>query len=121
MTADRILNLIKELQERNVNGLDYKLFLEQQIHTSIRSLVAERDALRSKVKEHEALRAGDGALITELKTGLETLRNQEPFGWIMAESLDDFKRGNIVEVSRGRETSDDVALYLAAGAKEKQG
>ena len=57
--------------------------------------------------------------IMHLEAELAALKNQEPIAWMLADALDSFKCGNIVEVSRGREESDDIPLYAAAGAKEK--
>ena len=51
--------------------------------------------------------------MAELRKALAADLAQEvrPFGWIMASAMDDFKHGQIVEVSRNKEAFDDTPLY----------
>ena len=55
-------------------------------------------------------------LMEDMQAQLTTLESQGPIAWMLASAMDDFRSGNIVEVSRSKEELDDTPLYLAAGA-----
>lgn len=87
----------------------------------------ERDKLKAQLAEAVA-RGGQanrethiwGRVCDVLKTKLEQLEGQEPFGFVLAEDLRRFKEGHTVEISRRREGPEDVAVYAAPKPAPKE-